>query len=83
GLLRHPIVAGMGAIYAGCLLIWPTLLGTGGMLAFCVHQHRCLNAEEALLEIRFGMAYRRYRDRVGRFWPRLRLVPVRGKHHPD
>ncbi len=83
GLLRHPIVAGMGAVYAGCLLIWPTLWGVAGILAFCIHQYRCLEAEEALLDQRFGETYRRYRDRVGRFWLRRRFVPSRDPRRHD
>ena len=70
GLMRHPIVGGLGLIYLGFFLALPSPLVLVGLICFGWHQHRRLAAEEVLLENRFGPAYRQYRCRVGHFWPK-------------
>jgi protein-S-isoprenylcysteine O-methyltransferase Ste14 len=70
GHLQHPIVGGMGAIYLGFFLVFPSPLVLAGLGCYGWHQKRRLKAEEVLLEQHFGQSYRDYRRRVGRFWPR-------------
>ena len=70
GLMRHPIVGGLGLLYLGFFLALPSPLLMGGLVCFGWHQQRRLAAEEVLLENRFGPSYGQYRSRVGRFWPR-------------
>jgi len=70
GLMRHPIVGGLGLLYLGFFLALPSPLVLVGLICFGWHQQRRLAAEEVLLENRFGMPYGQYRSRVGRFWPR-------------
>lgn len=70
GLMRHPIVGGLGLLYLGFFLALPSPLLMGGLICFGWHQQRRLAAEEVLLEKRFGAPYRQYHCRVGRFWPR-------------
>ncbi|MBC2735592.1 MAG: isoprenylcysteine carboxylmethyltransferase family protein [Desulfobacteraceae bacterium] len=70
GLMRHPIVGGLGLLYLGFFLVLPSPLVLVGLICFGWHQQRRLAAEEVLLENRFGVPYRQYRCRVGRFWPR-------------
>lgn len=70
GLVRHPIVLGMGLIYLGFFLALPSPWVCVGLVGYGLHQHRRLSAEEALLEARFGTRYRAYRRRVGPLGPR-------------
>jgi protein-S-isoprenylcysteine O-methyltransferase Ste14 len=75
GLTRHPIAVGLGVIYLGFFLALPSPLVLVGLMGYLFHQKRRLEAEEGLLEKRFGHAYRDYRQRVGLFGPRW---PSRG-----
>jgi protein-S-isoprenylcysteine O-methyltransferase Ste14 len=75
GLSRHPIVCGLGLIYLGFFLALPSPLVLAGLMGYLFHQQRRMAVEEALLEKRFGSAYRNYRLRVGRLGPKW---PVRG-----
>jgi protein-S-isoprenylcysteine O-methyltransferase Ste14 len=70
GLMRHPIVGGLGLLYLGFFLALPSPLVLVGLICFGWHQQRRLAAEEVLLENRFGAPYRQYRCRVGRLWPK-------------
>lgn len=70
GVVRHPIAVGMGLIYLGFFLAVPSPFVLIGFLGYAIHQYRRLAEEERLLEKAFGPAYRNYRLRVGRFWPR-------------
>jgi protein-S-isoprenylcysteine O-methyltransferase Ste14 len=70
GLIQHPIVSGLGMIYLGFFLAFPSPLVLTGLGCYAWHQKRRLTAEEDLLEQHFGQSYREYRRRVGRFWPR-------------
>lgn len=77
GLVRHPIVLGMGMIYLGFFLALPSPWLLAGLLAYTCHQRRRLAGEEALLEKRFGTDYHDYQDRVGGLWPRCPRRPGR------
>lgn len=77
GLLRHPVVAGMGLIYLGFLVAVPCVWTFAGIAAYGLHQGRLLKKEEELLEARFGSTYRDYKGSVGCFWPRFRSVGLK------
>jgi len=77
GHMRHPIVGGMGAIYLGFFLVFPSPLVLAALGCFGWHQLRRMRQEEVLLEQHFGQAYWDYRRRVGRFWPK-RFAGTRG-----
>ena len=68
--LQHPIVSGMGLIYLGLFLSFPSPLVLSGLVCFGCHQNRRTDQEEILLAMRFGRPYQAYRVRAGRFWPR-------------
>lgn len=70
GLVQHPIVSGMGLLYAGFFMALPSPLILVGLACYGLHQKRRLAAEEVLLAKQFGRSYRHYQSRVGRFWPR-------------
>jgi protein-S-isoprenylcysteine O-methyltransferase Ste14 len=72
GCLRHPVVAGMGLVYAGFFLAVPCAWTLAGLVAYAFHQGSRLKAEEALLAARFGRQYAEYCRAVGRFGPRRR-----------
>ncbi len=80
--VRHPLyMIGLMFWTSNLLLtgLWPLgliLVGTGVMVAWRTP------LEEAALEERFGDAYRAYRDRTGRFLPRLRRPGPDGKPDP-
>jgi protein-S-isoprenylcysteine O-methyltransferase Ste14 len=79
GMVRHPIVLGMGVIYLGFFLALPSPWLLLGLLAFGYHQKRRLTGEETLLAKRFGTDYDAYRNRVGGLWPRCPGRPGRGQ----
>lgn len=71
--VRNPIYSGFMALMAGyCVSVGGYLAGMLSLtILFGILRTRTL-LEERLLEDRFSDEYRRYRDRVGRFLPRLR-----------
>lgn len=70
-LSRHPVLAGLGLIYLGFLLLLPSVVLAVGLLLFAINARRRMAFEEAELTRRFGPAYRAYAARVGRLAPRL------------
>jgi protein-S-isoprenylcysteine O-methyltransferase Ste14 len=72
---RNPLYLGNLLIVVGLLALafGPSrnpLAATLGLLFFCFEYFFIILAEEDFLETRFGEAYREYRRRVPRFWPR-------------
>lgn len=70
--IRHPIYAGLGLMALGVplasanalvALVWPL-----GLALVLVHR---IKREESLMEARFGDDWRAWRDRTGRFLPRM------------
>lgn len=69
--VRHPQYIGFVLIMFGFLLQWPTLV-TLVMFPILVFMYaRLARREEAEMVAQFGDAYRRYKDRVPAFFPRL------------
>jgi len=71
GMIRHPIVAGMGLIYLGLFLVVPSPWVLAGLLLYIGNQLLRVNREERLLANRFGQEYIRYSRCVGRFFPKI------------
>ncbi len=70
--VRHPQYLGFVLIMLGFLLQWPTLV-TLAMYPVLVSMYaRLAKREEAEMLERFGDEYRRYREAVPAFIPRLR-----------
>lgn len=74
-LSRHPVLAGLGLIYLGFLLLLPSVVLAAGLLLFAINARRRMAFEEAELTRRFGPAYRAYAARVGRLGPKLMRRP--------
>ena len=69
--VRHPQYIGFVLIMTGFLLQWPTLV-TLAMYPVLVFMYaRLAKREEAEMLEQFGDAYRRYKDRVPSFFPKL------------
>ena len=69
--LRHPQYIGFVLIMTGFLVQWPTLV-TLAMYPVLVFMYaRLARREEAEMIAQFGDAYRRYKDRVPAFFPKL------------
>jgi protein-S-isoprenylcysteine O-methyltransferase Ste14 len=70
--VRHPMYTFLFVFMLGILLTTANLLIGGSMLiGFVLTIAPRLAREEAILEEAYGEAYRRYKARTGRFWPRL------------
>lgn len=70
-LSRHSILAGLGLIYLGFLLLLPSVILAVGFLLFLVNAGFRMDLEEAELSRRFGKDYQAYAARVGRLGPRF------------
>lgn len=69
--VQHPMVTGMGMIFLAILCITPCLITAVGAGAFCYHLKTQIRIEEELLLLHFGRSYALYRNKVGRFLPRI------------
>jgi protein-S-isoprenylcysteine O-methyltransferase Ste14 len=71
GIVRHPYYVSYVLMLVGLSLalttLWPLLFA----LCVVIGMGPTANAEEAQLTALFGEEYRRYRQRVGRFFPKL------------
>lgn len=76
GLCRNPISLGLLGIVAGFLLALPSWVGLCGTGIYGLNTHFRVKLEEGALEQRFGQAYRQYKHRVGRYFPKI-LPPLK------
>ena len=75
GLCRNPISLGLLGIVAGFLLALPSWVGLCGTGIYGLNTHFRVKLEEGALEQRFGIVYRQYKHRVGRYFPKI-LSPL-------
>ncbi len=68
--VRHPMYTGYVFVFAGLFPLTLNLLALLALLAVPA-QIAVARHEEAVLEARYGTAYRAYAARTGRFWPRM------------
>jgi protein-S-isoprenylcysteine O-methyltransferase Ste14 len=69
--LRHPMYTGYVLAFSGLFPLTLNLLALLALLAVPA-QIAVARREEAVVEARYGAAYRAYAGRTGRFWPRTR-----------
>jgi protein-S-isoprenylcysteine O-methyltransferase Ste14 len=77
--VRHPLYLGSVLFYVGLAVSTASLAAlalTLGIFAFYDH---IATYEERWLEGRYGDAYRAYRSRTGKWWPRRRRAIPEGK----
>jgi protein-S-isoprenylcysteine O-methyltransferase Ste14 len=70
--IRHPQYVGFVLIMTGFLVQWPTLVTLAMYPILLIMYARLAKREEADMLAQFGEEYRRYRDAVPSFIPRLR-----------
>jgi len=69
--LRNPITLGLALIYVGFCLALPAAGMVVGFILFLLNSSYRINMEEIYLERAFGEAYREYKRRVGKYFPKL------------
>ncbi len=69
--IRHPQYAGLFLAILGSLIWWPSIITILMAPILLWSYYRLAKREERELEVQFGEAYRRYRERVPAFVPRL------------
>ena len=74
GYLRNPITVGLSFIYAGFVLALPSVAMLIGFIFFLLNSAYRIHMEEVYLQRAFGEEYVRYKQQVGKYFPRL------GKH---
>lgn len=71
GYMRHPQYSGLLLITIGLLIQWPTIITAMMWPVLIFAYHRLSRKEEAEMEKEFGEAYRRYKEKVAMFIPRI------------
>jgi protein-S-isoprenylcysteine O-methyltransferase Ste14 len=74
GAIRNPIAAGIGLVFIGLILAFPSYVMLSGFIAFAFNQNCRITMEEADLEKRFGRQYLIYKENTGRFFPAIRRL---------
>lgn len=71
--IRHPMYTSIFAMFVSqSLLVENWVAGPAGVIIFCLLFFQRVGPEEAMMEDQFGDAWRAYKARTGRLWPRLR-----------
>jgi protein-S-isoprenylcysteine O-methyltransferase Ste14 len=68
--IRNPITVGLGIIYAGFFLSLPSAVMFFGFILFGINSDYRVRMEEVYLQRTFGEVYYRYKNRVGKYFPR-------------
>lgn len=71
GYIRHPQYAGLFIITIGLLIQWPTLITAAMWPVLVFAYYRLAKREEGEMEKEFGGAYKKYKEEVPMFIPRL------------
>ena len=71
--VRNPVSVGLAAVFAGFVLAFPSWVMLGGFLIFLLNTHWRVRMEEVYLRKTFGEPYLYYQQRVGKYFPKLRL----------
>ena len=70
-IIRNPITVGLGAIYTGLCLALPSVVMLIGFIVFLLNSAYRVDMEEVYLERTFGDEYVRYKNQVGKYFPKL------------
>lgn len=71
GYIRHPQYAGLFIITIGLLIQWPTIITAAMWPVLIFAYYRLAKREEGEMEKEFGDAYKKYKEEVPMFIPRL------------
>ena len=69
--VRHPQYSGLFLVTIGLLVQWPTIITALMWPVLAFAYYRLAKREEAEMEKEFGEAYRKYREKVPMFIPRI------------
>jgi len=69
--VRHPQYSGLLLVTIGLLVQWPTIITAVMWPVLAFAYYRLAKKEEAEMEKEFGEAYRKYREKVPMFIPRI------------
>lgn len=72
GYVRHPQYSGLFIITIGLLIQWPTIITALMWPVLITVYYRLSKREELEMEKEFGEAYKKYREEVPMFIPRIR-----------
>jgi len=76
--VRHPLYLGSILFYLGLAVSTASLASLALTLVIFAFYDHIATYEERWLEERHGEAYRAYRSRTGKWWPRVRVGPEGG-----
>jgi protein-S-isoprenylcysteine O-methyltransferase Ste14 len=77
--VRHPLYLGSVLCYLGLAVSTASLASLALTFVIFAFHDRIATYEERWLEDRYGEAYRAYRSRTGKWWPRWRRASPEGK----
>ena len=72
--VRHPLYLGSILSYLGVTVATASLFSLALLVVICLFYNFIADYEETLLEERFGDEYRRYKQRTGKWVPKIRLA---------
>ncbi len=72
--VRHPLYLGSILFYLGLALGTFSLFSLVLWVAICIFYNYLASYEEKLLEARFGESYRSYREKTGKWLPRMPFI---------
>jgi hypothetical protein len=72
--VRHPLYLGCILFYLGLALGMFSLFSLVLWVAICICYNYLASYEEKLLEARFGESYRSYREKTGKWLPRMPCI---------
>ena len=73
GYIRNPITLGLTLIYTGFVLAMPSAVMLVGWVVFLLNSNFRVTMEEEYLQRAFGEKYLRYRQRVGKYFPKIKI----------
>ena len=70
-IIRNPITIGLAAIFIGFFLALPSVVMLLGVIVFLLNSAYRVGMEEVYLERTFGVEYVRYKNQVGKYFPKI------------
>ena len=72
GVVRNPITSGLALIFTGFVLSLPSAVMLIGFIVFLLNSGYRVKMEEIYLQRAFGAEYLQYRQRVGKYFPKIK-----------